>query len=91
MSVLHNVVHGAQDGTGRTRWLGVARRPCKACSAHTSPIFYCFPQIVRLATHTYGVRFWLQLANAESLWGPRVSVETLPQSSGIAPDPSART
>ena len=31
--------------------LGVTRRPCKACSAHTSPSFPCFHQIVKLAAH----------------------------------------
>ena len=33
--------------------LGVTRRPCGACSAHTSPISPCFHQIVKLAAHAY--------------------------------------
>ena len=70
--------------------LGVNRRPCGACSAHTSPISPCFHHIVKLAAHAYRVQFWLQLADAGSLCNPR-GPDTLLLSSGIAPDPSART
>ena len=73
--------------------LGVNRRPCGACSAgsHIAQISPCFHHlIVKLAAHAYRVQFWLQLADAGSLCNPR-GPDTLLLSSGIAPDPSART
>ena len=70
--------------------LGVTRRSSGACSAFTSLILRRSHQIVKLAGHALKGPFGVELANAASLRDPRVP-ETLLQSWGITPDPSART